>query len=159
MPDPFTLATVSAAVLPHLVKFVFEQAGKVLERCRSTTLGEKADGQEAQKLADLEQSVQILRKYAVGGVQPDTADQELLGAVGAARKQIESLTGTPLDLVAGLKQRGVNVEIDKVDVDGIATGVKATAITNKANVSVKFSDSVVRSGGEFTGVELNGPIG
>lgn len=36
MPDPFTLTAVRATVLPHLVKFMFEQAGKVIERRRST---------------------------------------------------------------------------------------------------------------------------
>ncbi|WP_394617324.1 hypothetical protein JNUCC0626_48295 [Lentzea sp. JNUCC 0626] len=159
MPDPFTLATVSASVLPHLVKFVFEQAGKLLARRRSTTSGENTDVLETQTLAELEQSAQFLREYAVGGRPSRTTDRELLDAVDAARKQIESLTGTPLDLAAGLKQRGVDVEIEKLDVDGVTTGIKATAITDKANVSVKFSDSVVRSSGEFTAIELNGPIG
>jgi hypothetical protein len=159
LPDPFTLTTVSATVLPHLVKFVFEQAGKVMEKRRSTAPDDAVTKTGDQTLAELEQSAQILRKYAIDGAQTQTTDRELLDAVGAAWQRIESLTGKPLDLAAGLKQRGVYVEIENDDIDGVITGVKATAITDKANVSVKFNDNVVRAGGEFTAVEVNGPIG
>lgn len=162
MPDPFTLTTVSSTVLPQLVKFVFEQAGKVIENRRSATSGDppaKAGTQDAHALAELEQAAQVLRRYTVNGAQTHTTDRELLDAVGAALQRIESLTGMPLDLTAGLKQRGVDVEIENDDIDGAVTGVKATAITDKANISVKFNDSIVRAGGEFTAVEVNGPIG
>jgi hypothetical protein len=162
VPDPFTLTTVSAAVLPHLVKFVFEQAGKVIDKHRAAVSADataKAGGQVDHTLTELEQAVQVLRKYAVDGAETHSTDRELFTAVSAAWRHIESLTGAPLDLAAGLRQRGVHVEIEGDDIDGAVTGVKATAITDKANVGVKFKNNVVRAGGEFTAVEVNGPIG
>ncbi|MGI5500845.1 hypothetical protein [Lentzea sp. CA-135723] len=159
MPDPFTLAAVSATALPHLVKFVFEQAGKVLDKRRSTAAVETTGAEEAQKLRELEQSAQVLRKYAVDGTQPQAADEELRNAVGTACRHIESLNGEPLDLVAGLRQRGVRVDFENNDITGTVTGIKATGIAGTAKVSVKLNDSTVRAGGEFTGIELNGPIG
>ena len=157
MPDPFTLTAVSSAVLPQLVKLVFEQAGKVIENRKSASA--KTRDQEAGTFAELEQAAQILGKYAVEGAQAHITDRALLDALSAALQRIESLTGTPLDLAAGLKHRGVNIEFSNDDIDGAVTGVKATAITDKADVSVKFNDNIVRASGEFTAVEVNGPIG
>lgn len=162
MPDPFTLTAVSSTILPQLVKFVFEQAGKVIENRRSGSSGgatAKTNAQEAHTIAELAQAAEVLRTYAVDGAPTHTTDRELLHAVGVALQRIESLTGTPLDLSAGLRQRGVNVEISNDDIDGTITGIRATAITDKADVSVKFNDNIVRAGGEFTAVEVNGPIG
>ncbi|MFF4594170.1 hypothetical protein [Amycolatopsis sp. NPDC001319] len=162
MSDPFTLATVSATVLPQLVKFVFEQAGKVMEKRRSATSAEASattGGPGTVALAELERSAQVLRKYAVDGAQTHTTDRELLDALGSACQHIESLTGKPVDLATGLKQRGVHVEIEDDDIGGLATAVKATAITDKANVSVKFRGNIIRPGGGFTAVEIDGPIG
>ncbi|WP_409180131.1 hypothetical protein F9C11_26830 [Amycolatopsis sp. VS8301801F10] len=162
MSDPFTLATVSATVLPQLVKFAFEQAGKVLEKRRSAAEagGEaKTSDAEARMLDDLEQRVQILRKYTVDGVRPDVADRELLDTIDVVGRHVESLTGQPLDLAAGLKRSGVEVEMERADIEGPATAVKATSIADTARVTVKFNDGVVRATGEFTAVEINGPIG
>ncbi|WP_329056268.1 hypothetical protein OG738_22030 [Amycolatopsis sp. NBC_01488] len=162
MSDPFTLATVSATVLPQLVKFVFEQAGKVMDKHRSAAKADNAattGDQQSSALAELEQSTQVLRKYTVDGAQPHTTDQELLNALGSAWRRIESLTGQRLDVATGLKQRGVHLEFTNDDIDGTVTAIKATAITDKANVSIRFNDSVVRPGGEYTAIEIDGPIG
>ncbi|GAA1026130.1 MULTISPECIES: hypothetical protein [Amycolatopsis] len=161
MSDPFTLATVSATVLPQLVKFAFDQAGSVLEKRRSAAADAetKTSDEETRTLDDLEQRVAVLQKYTVDGARPDVADRELLDALDAVARHVESLTGKPLDLAAGLKQSGVEVEMERADIEGPATAVKATSIADTARVAVKFNDGVVRATGEFTAVEINGPIG
>lgn len=132
-----------------------------MEKRRSAAAGTEAktSDEEARTLDDLEQRVEVLRKYTVDGARPDVADRELLDALDAVGRHVESLTGQPLDLAAGLKQSGVEVEMERADIDGTATAVKATWIADTARVAVKFNDGVVRAAGEFTAVEINGPIG
>ncbi|RJQ84678.1 hypothetical protein D5S19_16305 [Amycolatopsis panacis] len=139
---------------------MFDQSGKVLDKRRSAAGAETKTGdQEARTLDDLERQVEVLRKYIVDGARLEVADRELVEAFDAVCRHVESLTGQPLDLAAGLKQSGVEVEMERADIDGSATAVKATSIASTARVAVKFNDGVVRETGEFTAVEINGPIG
>ncbi|WP_406467930.1 hypothetical protein OH738_09935 [Streptomyces hirsutus] len=177
MTDQFTLATVTATALPQIFGFLFGRLEAALDR-RAEPREEEAScpalveppapfSLRSETLTEerLDRLTGALHELAVYQRNPNLIqvdDEALVRTLSQVRDDLEVVYGQRFTFVGERRPTaGVRVvqRIDEVEQGAVARGARAQRVTERAAVDIDQFTRVVRSGGEVTGLDVEGTLG
>jgi hypothetical protein len=188
MPDPITLAVLSTVALTEGIKFLYGQAGELLQRRREREEAQTdatdpiaeplpeppADllaGEPMPLLADpvvldtlageLAQLRTMLEPYVMGERSASVSDEELLVRVDALRRGLEAVYGQRLTFAGEARTpSGTRVEgsVEAQHVRGVVAGVTVGDLSGLGEVKGTARVGDIAETGRVSGVEV-GPDG
>ncbi|MFF8614333.1 hypothetical protein [Streptomyces sp. NPDC015350] len=186
--EPITLAVLSSVVLTEGVRFLYEQAGELLQRRRDRDGADDAEGagdpvtldvtdpglfpatvepacadtEAVQRFrADLTAFWQVLAPYANGITDIDPEDRTLLETADAVRNILEAVYGRRLTFAGETRterELAVSGRVRAEEIAGDVAGVRARGV-NSGRVEGSVVAGTVARGGTVSGVEIQGDIG
>jgi hypothetical protein len=170
MTDALSFSAMSAAALTSAFKFLFDRAGKLLDRRAdrrgnaadtSTTVDDDPAASEVavRQLEALRQAVAVLEVYHDHSIVIRPDDVRLVCAMDTARTQMEAILGQPLDFTAVLEAcADVVIKQEVEQVAGTTVGMKAASVGGETTVEINQAAHTVAKGAEMIGLQVDGPL-
>lgn len=176
MPDPITLAALSAVALTEGVKFLYGQAGEVLKRRREREAAEavalpdvfesppgplRIDRERADALEpELRELRQALSEFGQGIDEIDPGDQDVIRLVDALRRTLEAVFSQPIVFQGEHRpSAGVQVtgEATVETVRGYVAGIRARRLRS-GQAAGRVRAATVEGQGQAVGLDA-GTVG